>query len=123
MEPACSSEVCLPPLRLAPTLPAAPLCSTRLGQLHLLRAPPHAPRRQYQDFRIGNDGSVSGVGMMIAADPSGKMVVLAPIKGSPAEAAGIQPGDEVGGAWRGQRGRGGWHGSRAGMAWDGWHAG
>lgn len=34
---------------------------------------------------------------MIASDPdSGKLVVLAPIKGSPAEAAGIQPGDEVG---------------------------
>ena len=56
-----------------------------------------AHRRQYQDFRIGNDGALSGVGMMIASDPdSGKLVVLAPIKGSPAEAAGIQPGDEVG---------------------------
>lgn len=67
--------------------------------------------RQYQDFRIGNDGALSGVGMMIASDPdSGKLVVLAPIKGSPAEAAGIQPGDEVGvwgfGVWV----RGAWGG-------------
>ncbi|PRW57074.1 carboxyl-terminal-processing peptidase chloroplastic [Chlorella sorokiniana] len=54
------------------------------------------PPKQYQDFRIGNDGALSGVGMMIASDPdSGKLVVLAPIKGSPAEAAGIQPGDEL----------------------------
>lgn len=56
-------------------------------------------RRQYQEFRIGSDGGLSGVGMMIAQDPgSGKMVVLAPIKGSPADQAGIQPGDEVSGA-------------------------
>lgn len=35
--------------------------------------------------------------MLIASDPaSGRMMVLAPIKGSPAEQAGIQPGDEVG---------------------------
>lgn len=64
--------------------------------------PPPPARRQYQDFRIGNDGALSGVGMMIASDPdSGKLVVLAPIKGSPAEAAGIQPGDEVGAGGKG----------------------
>ncbi len=34
--------------------------------------------------------------MLIASDPaSGRMMVLAPIQGSPAEQAGIQPGDEV----------------------------
>lgn len=54
------------------------------------------PCRQYQEFRIGNDGALQGVGMLIASDPqSGRMVVLAPIKGSPADEAGIQPGDEV----------------------------
>lgn len=45
---------------------------------------------------VGNDGELQGVGMLIASDPSsGRTVVLAPIKGSPAEQAGIQPGDEV----------------------------
>lgn len=54
------------------------------------------PARQYQDFRISNDGQVAGVGMLVASDPkSGRLVVLAPIKGSPADQAGIQPGDEV----------------------------
>ncbi|EFN55782.1 hypothetical protein CHLNCDRAFT_30937 [Chlorella variabilis] len=54
------------------------------------------PQKQYQDFRIGNDGALQGVGMLIASDPqSGRMVVLAPIKGSPADQAGIQPGDEL----------------------------
>jgi hypothetical protein len=54
------------------------------------------PAKQYQDFRIGNDGQLQGVGMLIASDPqSGRLVVLAPIKGSPADQAGIQPGDEV----------------------------
>lgn len=55
------------------------------------------PPKQYQEFRIGNEGQLQGVGMLIAADPeSGRMVVLAPIQGSPADEAGIQPGDEVG---------------------------
>ena len=64
--------------------------------LAICASPSAARRRQYADFRVGNDGAVSGVGMMIAADPSsGKLVVLAPIRGSPAERAGIQPGDEV----------------------------
>ena len=36
------------------------------------------------------------MGLLIAADPtSGKLVVLAPIQGGPADRAGIQPGDEV----------------------------
>ncbi|GAB4819205.1 hypothetical protein N2152v2_006251 [Parachlorella kessleri] len=52
--------------------------------------------REYQDFRVGSDGELQGVGLLIAADPSsGRLVVLAPIKGSPAERAGIQPGDTV----------------------------
>ncbi|PSC70752.1 Carboxyl-terminal-processing protease [Micractinium conductrix] len=52
--------------------------------------------KDYRDFRIGNDGELQGVGMLIASDPSsGRTVVLAPIKGSPAEQAGIQPGDEL----------------------------
>ena len=54
-------------------------------------------RREYADFRVSSDGEVQGVGLLIAADPSsGRLVVLAPITGGPADRAGIQPGDEVG---------------------------
>ena len=54
------------------------------------------PPREYADFRVTSDGEVQGVGLLIASDPaSGRLVVLAPIKGSPADRAGIQPGDEV----------------------------
>ena len=52
--------------------------------------------REYANFRVSSDGEVQGVGLLIAADPtSGKLVVLAPIQGGPADRAGIQPGDEV----------------------------
>ena len=53
--------------------------------------------REYANFRVSSDGEVQGVGLLIAADPtSGKLVVLAPIQGGPADRAGIKPGDEVG---------------------------
>ncbi len=52
--------------------------------------------REYADFRVSSDGEVQGVGLLIASDPSsGKLVVLAPIIGGPADRAGILPGDEV----------------------------
>ncbi len=52
--------------------------------------------REYANFRVSSDGEVQGVGLLIAADPtSGKLVVLAPIQGGPADRAGIQSGDEV----------------------------
>ena len=52
--------------------------------------------REYADFRVSSDGEVQGVGLLIAADPTnGKLVVLAPITGGPADRAGIKPGDEV----------------------------
>ena len=51
---------------------------------------------EYADFRVSSDGEVQGVGLLIASDPSnGKLVVLAPITGGPADRAGIKPGDEV----------------------------
>eukprot|EP01025_Chloroclados_australasicus_P019737 TRINITY_DN207_c0_g1_i1.p1 TRINITY_DN207_c0_g1~~TRINITY_DN207_c0_g1_i1.p1 ORF type:complete len:551 (-),score=61.69 TRINITY_DN207_c0_g1_i1:469-2043(-) len=50
----------------------------------------------YADFRVSSDGELQGVGLMIATDiSSGKLVVLSPIKGSPADRAGVQRGDEV----------------------------
>lgn len=55
------------------------------------------PASEYQEFRMTSDGEIKGgVGLLIASDPlSGNLVVLAPIKGSPAERAGIHPGDQV----------------------------
>lgn len=53
--------------------------------------------KDYADFRISSDGELKGgVGLLIAQDPdSGRLLVLAPIQGSPADRAGIKPGDEV----------------------------
>lgn len=52
--------------------------------------------REYNTFRVSSDGELNGVGLLIAQDPnSGRLLVLAPIKGSPADRAGIKPGDEV----------------------------
>lgn len=45
---------------------------------------------------MSSDGELQGVGMLIALDPdSGRLVVLTPIKGGPADKAGVLPGDEV----------------------------
>jgi len=50
----------------------------------------------FKDFRLKSDGELQGVGLLIASDPSsGRLVVLSPIQGSPAEKAGILPGDEI----------------------------
>lgn len=52
--------------------------------------------REYDSFRTDSNGEIQGVGLLIGSDPSnGKIVVLAPLRGSPAEKAGILPGDEV----------------------------
>ena len=53
--------------------------------------------REYQDFRAATDGELQGVGLLIASQMSntGHLVVLSPIKGGPAERAGVLPGDEV----------------------------
>lgn len=53
--------------------------------------------KDYAEFRMSSDGELKGgVGLLIAQDPaSGRLLVLAPIQGSPADRAGIKPGDEV----------------------------
>lgn len=52
--------------------------------------------REYADFRVSSDGEVQGVGLLIAQEPaSGRLMVLAPIRGGPADKAGVLPGDEV----------------------------
>jgi carboxyl-terminal processing protease len=40
-------------------------------------------------------GSFSGVGMEMGADKDGALVVISPLKGSPAEAAGVKSGDKI----------------------------
>ncbi|KAI8473417.1 MAG: tail-specific protease [Monoraphidium minutum] len=54
------------------------------------------PPDEYQDFVVSSNGELQGVGMLIANEPfEGHLLVLAPIKGSPADRAGILPGDIV----------------------------
>ncbi|XP_035545336.1 carboxyl-terminal-processing peptidase 3, chloroplastic-like isoform X1 [Juglans regia] len=51
---------------------------------------------EYQSFRIGSDGNLQGVGLLINAEPrTGHLVVLATVDGSPAARAGIHEGDEL----------------------------
>ncbi|GIL83336.1 hypothetical protein Vretimale_11309 [Volvox reticuliferus] len=63
-----------------------------LGDPYTRRVPPE----EYAAFRVSSDGELQGVGMLIANEPiNGHLLVLAPIKGGPADRAGILPGDEV----------------------------
>ena len=54
-------------------------------------------RRDYGKFRVSTDGEMMGVGLLIANEPTeaGHLRVVAPIKGGPADRAGVQAGDEV----------------------------
>ena len=90
-------------LQLPQRLPRpSPLATAQASQLH--RAPltlpclpgPPLRSREYASFRVSSDGELQGVGMLIANEPvNGHLLVLAPIKGGPADRAGILPGDEV----------------------------
>ncbi|XP_022151662.1 carboxyl-terminal-processing peptidase 3, chloroplastic [Momordica charantia] len=52
--------------------------------------------KEYQSFRIGNDGNLQGVGLFINVEPrTGHLMVLSIIDGSPAARAGIHEGDEL----------------------------
>lgn len=51
---------------------------------------------QYRSLQVNTSGELSGVGLQIALDPeTGEIEVVAPIAGSPAEQAGIQPRDRI----------------------------
>jgi carboxyl-terminal processing protease len=51
---------------------------------------------QYRSLQVSTSGELSGVGLQIALDPeTGELAVVAPIAGSPAEQAGIQPRDRI----------------------------
>ncbi len=51
---------------------------------------------QYRSLQTSTSGELTGVGLQIALDGDRNLLkVMAPIAGSPAEKAGIQPGDEI----------------------------
>lgn len=51
---------------------------------------------QYRSLQVNTSGELMGVGLQIAQDgETGNLTVIAPIDGSPAEAAGIQPLDRI----------------------------
>lgn len=52
--------------------------------------PPHAE----EAARMSMDGEVEGIGATVS-DEDGRIVIVSPIEGSPAEAAGLQPGDVI----------------------------
>jgi carboxyl-terminal processing protease len=51
---------------------------------------------QYRSLQVTTSGELTGVGLQIALDDAGKaLVVISPVTGSPAEAAGLQPNDHI----------------------------
>ncbi|MEH2459384.1 carboxyl-terminal processing protease CtpA [Nostoc sp.] len=51
---------------------------------------------QYRSLQVNTSGELTGVGLQIALNPeTGKLEVVAPITGSPAEKAGIRPRDRI----------------------------
>lgn len=52
--------------------------------------------RQYRSLQVNTSGELTGVGLQIALNPeTGKLEVVTPIAGSPAEKAGIQARDRI----------------------------
>ncbi|MBG1260219.1 carboxyl-terminal processing protease CtpA [Nostoc commune] len=51
---------------------------------------------QYRSLQVNTSGELTGVGLQIALNPeNGKLEVVAPIAGSPADKAGIRPRDRI----------------------------
>ncbi|MBD2252050.1 carboxyl-terminal processing protease CtpA [Nostoc parmelioides] len=51
---------------------------------------------QYRSLQVSTSGELTGVGLQIALNPqSGKLEVVSPIAGSPADQAGIKPRDRI----------------------------
>ena len=54
------------------------------------------PPEQYQSLQTSTSGELTGVGLQIAKDDQdGTLAVIAPLEGSPAAAAGLQPRDRI----------------------------
>ncbi|BFI30960.1 carboxyl-terminal processing protease [Marchantia polymorpha subsp. ruderalis] len=52
--------------------------------------------KEYENFRINNDGALEGVGLLIASErDTGHLIVMSPLDGGPAARAGIISGDEL----------------------------
>ncbi len=51
--------------------------------------------KEYSDFMTETTGNYAGVGLVVSADDKGNIVVVSPIKGSPAETAGIRALDII----------------------------
>jgi carboxyl-terminal processing protease len=49
---------------------------------------------EYQDIRVSTSGRYSGVGLEVSA-ANGRIIVIAPIDGTPAQNAGVEAGDEI----------------------------
>ncbi len=52
-------------------------------------------KKEYGDFMTETTGNYAGVGLVVSADDKGNIVVVSPIKGSPAETAGIKAMDII----------------------------
>lgn len=50
---------------------------------------------QYRSLQVNTSGELTGVGLQIALSQSGQLEIVAPIAGSPAEKAGLQPRDRI----------------------------
>ncbi len=61
------------------------------GDAHSGYVPPEAFEIENQDLY----GSFEGIGARVEMRPDGKLLIVSPIEGSPAEAAGLKPGDLV----------------------------
>lgn len=55
----------------------------------------YVPPRVYQDLREDTEGKFDGIGIQIKLDEEKNIVVFTPIMGSPAEKAGVMPGDII----------------------------
>jgi carboxyl-terminal processing protease len=56
----------------------------------------HLQPSQYRNLQVSTSGELTGVGLQIAVDEeTGNLLVVTPIVGSPAEKAGIKPGDRI----------------------------
>ena len=49
---------------------------------------------EYRDIRVSTSGRYSGVGLEVSA-ANGRVIVIAPIDGTPAQKAGVEAGDEI----------------------------
>lgn len=56
----------------------------------------HLQPSQYRNLQVSTSGELTGVGIQIALDEeTGALQVITPIAGSPAQKAGIKPGDRI----------------------------